>query len=74
MNTPILLTLNVLALIALTAFHFQPEPAPLSYAYAVPRQAAQRAIMTDHFANRISLDEQRQATAASTDEAERLTF
>ncbi|MBV6754787.1 hypothetical protein KV580_31185 [Pseudomonas chlororaphis] len=74
MNTPILLTLNALALIALTAFHFQPEPEYLSYTHAAPRQIAQRAVMTDHSVNLTSLDNHRQATDASTDEADRLTF
>jgi len=73
MNTPILLTLNALALIALTAFHFQSEPEPLPYAHAGPRQAAQRAVMSDHLTHSSALGEQRQATVA-TDETVRLTF
>ncbi len=48
MNTPILLTLNALALIALAAFHFQPEPQSLPYAHAGLQQPAQRAVMTRH--------------------------
>ncbi|WP_248800840.1 hypothetical protein [Pseudomonas sp. MWU13-2105] len=74
MNTPILLTLNALALIALAAFHFQPEPGPLPYAQATPRQAAQRAVMNDHFVNRTALDNPRQVTVASPGEPDRLTF
>lgn len=73
MNTPILLTLNALALIALTAFHFQSEPGALPYAHAGPRQAAQRAVMTDHLIHSSAQGEQRQATVA-TGRTVRLTF
>ncbi|NWB88562.1 MULTISPECIES: hypothetical protein [Pseudomonas] len=73
MNTPVLLTLNALALIALTAFHFQPAPESLPYTHADPRQAAQRAVMSDHLTYSSALGEQRQATVA-TGETVRLTF
>lgn len=73
MNTPILLASNALVLIALTAFHFQPETEPLPYAHSGPRQAAQRAVMTDHLTHSSTLDKPRQATVAF-DKTVRLTF
>ncbi|NWC00847.1 hypothetical protein HX882_33785 [Pseudomonas gingeri] len=74
MNTPILLTLNALALIALAAFHFQPEPQSLPYAHAGLQQPAQRAVMTRHPASSSVPDDNRQTTAAFTDTPDRLTF